>query len=301
MSPTLGDMSVTHVTGPAPHDITATLRFHGLHAVAGVETWDGETFARTLRLPGGPGRLAVRAVEALTTGTVSAEVRLELADPGDHDLALTLVRDLLDLDNDPAPVDAALGADPRLAALVASRPGLRSPGAVDGLELGVRTVVGQQVSLAGARTVLGRIAAAHGETLPGAAPNLLFPSAETLAGLDPTVLPLPRARGRALVGLAAAVVDGRVTVHRDADVDEQTAALLALPGIGPWTARYLRMRVFRDPDVLLVTDLAVRRVADELGLDLDDSDGWAPWRSYVTHHLWAVVLARLPASPVNDR
>ena len=289
-------MAVMHVTGPGPHDVAATLRFHGLHAVPGVESWDGEVYARTLRLPGGPGRVWVRAA-----GPAAAEVRLELTDPADHTVALTRVRDLLDLDTDPAPVDAALGADPRLAPLVASRPGLRSPGSVDGLELGVRTVVGQQVSLAGARTVLGRIAAAHGDPLPGDGPDLLFPSAATLAGLDPTVLPLPRARGRALVGLAAAAVDGRVVLEPDADADVQTTALLALPGIGPWTARYLRMRVFHDPDVLLVTDLAVRRVAVELGLDLADSGAWAPWRSYVTHHLWAVVLARIPASPVKGR
>ncbi|MHA3703884.1 DNA-3-methyladenine glycosylase family protein [Jatrophihabitans sp. YIM 134969] len=279
-------MDVLQMCGSQPHDVLATLRFHGLHAVPGVEAWDGVTYRRTLRLPdGSTGRIALRAGGP---GTVTVETDL-----ADVDTVETLVRDLLDLDRDPAVVDAALAADPALAALVVARPGLRSPGAADGAELGVRTVVGQQVSLAGARTVLGRIAAAHGDPLPGDGPDRLFPTAATFAALDPAVLPLPRARGRALVGLAAAVADGRVTLRRGADADAETAALLALPGIGPWTANYLRMRVFRDPDILLASDLAVRRVAAELGLDLSGSERWAPWRSYVTHHLWAVVLDRL--------
>ncbi|MGH8959675.1 MAG: DNA-3-methyladenine glycosylase family protein, partial [Jatrophihabitantaceae bacterium] len=169
---------------------------------------------------------------------------------------------------------------------VAKRPGLRSPGAVDGFELAVRAVVGQQISVSGARTLLGRITAEHGLAVFDR--FRLFPSAEEFAGIDPETLPMPRARARTLLALAEACADGVLSLDPGADRERERATLLALPGVGPWTADYVQLRTMRDPDVLLNTDLGVRKSAAALGVDLTDGrPGWAPWRSYATHHLWA--------------
>jgi AraC family transcriptional regulator, regulatory protein of adaptative response / DNA-3-methyladenine glycosylase II len=259
------------------------LRFLSVHAVAGVESTSGNVYRRTLRLAHGPG------LAQLTLTARDVHLRLDLADPADVPDAITRLRHLLDLDADPVAVDAALGAVRSIRPLVRRRPGLRAPGAVDGFELAAGTIVGQQVSLAGARTVLGRLVAGYGE--PVREGWRLFPSSETIAALDPTVLPMPRARGRALIGLALAVADGRLSLELTADADETEAALLTLPGVGPWTARYVRMRVCKDADVLLDTDLAVRKVLDRLDISAADAARCAPWRSYLSHHLWAEFVA----------
>lgn len=201
---------------------------------------------------------------------------------------------MLDLDADPAAVDAVLGADATLAPLVGKRPGIRAPGTVDGYETAVRTIVGQQISLRGARTVLGRIVAEHGTAAFDGEDWLTFPTAETLAGVDPVTLPMPRARGRSVVALSAAFAGGALELGPATDREQVRPALVALPGVGPWTADYLRMRTLGDPDVLLATDLVVRRAAGDLGLDLGDGrPTWAPWRSYATYHLWAHLYADL--------
>ena len=119
-----------------------------------------------------------------------------------------------------------------------------------------------------------------------------FPSADRLAALDPATLPMPRARGRTVNALAAATAAGSLELDPGADRDDVGAALLAMPGIGPWTADYLRMRTMSDPDVLLASDLVVRRSAADLGVDLSSGrPDWAPWRSYATYHLWAHLVA----------
>lgn len=267
----------------APLDVHATLRFHGVHAVAGVEAWDGTTFTRTLQLPGGPGRIAL----ARGTGP-GVQAVFELAATADIGPAVAIARRLLDLDMDPVTVDAALGRHRDLAGLVAARPGLRSPGGADAAELAIRTIVGQQVSLAGARTVLARIVGALGERAFADDPGWMFPTAAALAAADPAMLPLPRARRDTVTRVATAIAAGDLDLRLGVDV---RTALLATRGIGRWTADYLAMRAFGDPDVLLETDLAVRRVATALQIDLTAGGRFAPWRSYVTHHLWAVALA----------
>jgi AraC family transcriptional regulator of adaptative response / DNA-3-methyladenine glycosylase II len=160
---------------------------------------------------------------------------------------------------------------------------------VDGCETGVRAGGGPPISVAGARTVLGRIAARYGR--PAFDQRwLLFPRAADLATADPTDLPMPRARGRTLLALAAAVASGEIDLTAAADGAAARATLLRVPGIGPWTADYVCMRALGDPDVLLATDLGVRKAAAALSLPLDDGQHrWAPWRSYVTHHLWATL------------
>jgi AraC family transcriptional regulator of adaptative response / DNA-3-methyladenine glycosylase II len=226
---------------------------------------------------------------------------LTLADPRDVVPAVARARRLLDLDADAAAVDALLSADPLLAPLVAAWPGVRVPGAVDGTEMAVKAVVGQQVSVAGARTVVARLATAYGKPVTAPDPGGVthhFPTAEALAGVDPGTLPMPRSRGRTLVALCAAVAEGRLDLDAGADRAETTAALLALPGIGPWTADYVRMRALGDPDVLLTTDLGVRRGLERLGAAGDPrsaaalGERWRPWRSYALMHLWHLVTDR---------
>ena len=214
--------------------------------------------------------------------------RVRLTDQRDLAAVVARTRRLLDLDADPVAVDSVFGADPGLAALVAKRPGLRSPGSVDGFETAVRAVVGQQISVRGTRTLLGRIAAEHGSVAFEDEPWLLFPSAAQFAQLDPGTLPIPSKRASTLHAVAVALADGRLALDPGADRAETRSALLQIPGIGAWTADYLLMRAIGDPDVLLDSDLGVRKAASELDLDLTTAaPHWAPWRSYATHQLWA--------------
>jgi AraC family transcriptional regulator of adaptative response / DNA-3-methyladenine glycosylase II len=270
-----------------PMNLAALLDYLGAHAVPGMESYADGVLTRVVRAPSGP------ALVRMSAGDGAVRCTVRLADNRDLVAVVARVRRLLDLDADPVAADEVLGADPRLAPLVRKRPGLRSPGTVDGFETAVGTIAGQQVSVAGARTVLGRIVAAHGEPAFDGEPWRLFPTPEALLAADPATLPMPRARARSIQALAAAVAEG-LELDPGADRDEVRARLLALPGVGPWTADYLRLRAVADPDVLLATDLVVRRAAADLGLDLaGGAPEWAPWRSYATHHLWAHLYADL--------
>jgi AraC family transcriptional regulator of adaptative response / DNA-3-methyladenine glycosylase II len=268
-----------------PHDVDFTLDFLGAHAVPGLERYESGTFTRVLRAPNGPALVSV----ARGDGALDCTVRLH--ETRDLVTVVARMRRQFDLDADPVATDAALGADPALAPLLLKRPGLRAPGSVDGFETAVRTVIGQQISVRGARTVLGRIVSDHGETAFDGDDWRLFPSAEAFAELDPAQLPMPRARARTVGALAAATSSG-LELDPGADRDDVRARLLAMPGIGPWTADYLRMRTMADPDVLLASDLVVRRAADDLGVDLTGGrPDWAPWRTYATYHLWAYLVS----------
>jgi AraC family transcriptional regulator of adaptative response / DNA-3-methyladenine glycosylase II len=194
---------------------------------------------------------------------------------------VTRCRRLLDLDADPQAVDEVLAADPALSAVIFKDPGVRTPGATDGFEIAVRGVVGQQVSVASARRVLARLVTAAGG----------FPDAETLLALPDEAFAMPAARRATLRALATAVVGG-LDLDGGADRAEVRAELLALPGIGPWTADYIALRALGDPDVFLPTDLGVRRGAAALGLPDDPrklaahAERWRPWRSYAVIRLW---------------
>jgi AraC family transcriptional regulator, regulatory protein of adaptative response / DNA-3-methyladenine glycosylase II len=260
--------------------------------VPGLESWDGMAYARVLRLPGGPGAARLTSVEG------GFDVELALTDRADRPVALAQLKHLLDLDGDPGAARQQLGADPLLAPLVAARPGLRTPGSVDHVETLLRTIIGQQISLVGARAVTGRVVAAQGDPLPPAlaADGLTrtFPTVATLAKVDPADLPMPRARGRSVVAVAQAVLDQGEELADGQP--EQATGLLALPGIGPWTAAYQALRAARDPDVFLPTDLAVRRAFEGHGLPGDPkavaarSAAWAPHRSLALMHLWTHLL-----------
>jgi AraC family transcriptional regulator of adaptative response / DNA-3-methyladenine glycosylase II len=297
------------LAGTGPHDPRRLLSFVGAHAIKGIEVWDGVTYGRTLDLAGGPATVSVTVApdeHALPSPRVSDEekrapiaysVTLQLTDPADQAPALDRVRHLLALDVDVMSAERQLSADPIVGPLVAARPGLRPPGSVDDAETLVRTVIGQQVSLAGARASGARLVAAHGELLPSAwahqATGLthLWPRADRVAALPPTdpALAMPAARARTVVTAARAVVaaGGRLPPGVD---------LLALPGVGPWTVHYVDLRCRADQDVFLPGDLAVRRALNRLAqlstprAVTDLAARWSPYRSVALMHLWADYL-----------
>ncbi|MGF7121752.1 DNA-3-methyladenine glycosylase family protein [Rhodococcus sp. BE178] len=257
------------------------------HAVDGLERHDSDTGAHTRVVPG-PHGPAVVTVEFDAPDHVTATVLP--AHPDDVPHLESLVRRWLDLDADPAVIDAALCTDSALADHVAARPGLRVLGSVDGFETAVLTVLGQQVSLSAARTFGSRFVTAFG-TPTEFDGFVSFPEPEKLAGLDPLVIQkavgLTGARARTVQALAAAASDG-LELHPGVDPHEFRTRLLALPGIGPWTADYLSVRVLGDRDAYPSGDLVLRRA---LGVKTareaaTASEPWRPWRAYALFHLW---------------
>ncbi|HVX19927.1 MAG TPA: AlkA N-terminal domain-containing protein [Acidimicrobiales bacterium] len=292
-----------------PFDAGTTFGFLAARAVAGVEAVVDGTFHRSLRLPHGAGTVALAPAD----GYVAAALRLD--DLRDLTAAVSRCRRLLDLDADPVAVDHLLGRDPLLHRLVAATPGRRVPGTVDGAELAFRAVVGQQVSVAGARTATGRLVAAAGCRLAAAGCRLaaadgpvthLFPSPDDLLALPDAALPMPAPRRRAIRALATAVADGDLVLDPGADPAELVGRLRAVPGIGDWTAGYVAMRALGDPDAFVATDLGVRRALRRLGGPRSAADvarladRWRPWRAYATVHLWSVPDLTLPARPKED-
>jgi AraC family transcriptional regulator of adaptative response / DNA-3-methyladenine glycosylase II len=269
-------------------------------AVPGVEEWRDGAYRRTLRLPRGPGVVALRP----TADHIACQ--LWLADLRDLATAISRCRRLLDLDADPVAVDALLSEDPVLAPLVAKAPGRRVPRSVDADEFAVRAVLGQQVSTAAARTHAGRLAASHGEHVDDPAGGLsrLFPDAATLAAADPAELAVPRSRRQSFAALAGALADGKIDLSAGGDWLEARLRLAALPGIGPWTVETIAMRGLGDPDAFIATDLGVRAAARDLGLPVTPaaltarSAAWRPWRAYAVQFLWATsnhAINHLPA------
>ena len=278
----------------APLDAEGLIAFLGRRVVPGVEEAVEGAYRRSLRLPHGTGTVELRPAE----GHVQA--RLWLEDLRDLASAVQRCRSLLDLDSDPHAVGEVLGADPLLGPLVRSAPGRRVAGQVDAHELAVRAVLGQQVSLSGAATLAARLVADHGEMVarPIGTVTSTFPSAQTLAAVDPDKLAMPKTRRRALVGLAAALARGDLVLDRGADREAARARLLALPGIGPWTAEYIAMRALRDPDAFPSTDLGVRHGLERLGQDGSPMTAerlaqmWRPYRAYAVQHLWTIPAAQ---------
>lgn len=259
------------------------LRFLGDHAAPHVEELDGDTFRRALRLPHGTG------VVELTPTPSYVSCVLRLADLRDLTAAVARCRRLLDADADARAIDDHLAREPALAPLIDAQPGLRVPGAVDGAELAVRAVLGQQVSVAAARTLAARVTALAGDSLVTEVGGVsrLFPTTARLAALDPASLPMPRARASTVVALAGALASRRVVLDEGADRDDAIRSLLEVPGIGPWTAAYVALRALRDPDVFVPGDAGIRRGLSRLGLRADDAARWRPWRSYASMHLWS--------------
>jgi AraC family transcriptional regulator of adaptative response / DNA-3-methyladenine glycosylase II len=263
----------------APFDGPGLVRFLADHAVAGLETVDQGVFERRVRLPHG-----IATVRLSLDGPASVRCEARLDSLADVSTLVTRVRRLFDLDADSVAIDTALSTDATLSPLVAALPGLRLPGSLDAEETLFRTLVGQQISVAAARTVLARLTAELGT-------DGLFPTAAQIAGSE-GVIRGPAARVRTIMGVAEAAASGELALDVGTSLADFTRRLVALPGVGPWTAGYLAMRVLGNPDVLLASDLVVLQTASGLGVPgthkalAKHGERWAPWRSYATLHLW---------------
>ncbi|MFO0578744.1 MAG: AlkA N-terminal domain-containing protein [Polyangia bacterium] len=273
-----------------PYAWAPLVGFLAARAIPGVEAVSDGAYARTFTLGESTGWLQVRP----SAHPASLELQLHAAAPLGPDLmeAVERVRTLFDLEADPLRITEHLAQDPRLAAAVAAHPGLRVPGGWDGFELAVRAILGQQVSVKGATTLCGRLVQTFGRPLELAAPRPPglshgFPAPATLADAELERIGIPRARAEALRQLAQRVAAGRLSLSSAAPVVLTVESLLEIPGIGPWTAQYIAMRVLRDPDAFPATDLVLRRL-----LDGDDAEGWRPWRAYAALHLWTSAASK---------
>ncbi|MFN8664030.1 MAG: DNA-3-methyladenine glycosylase [Thermomicrobiales bacterium] len=286
-----------------PLPLAELLAFLGTRAVSGVEALHEGVYWRTLRLPHGVGVVALGPPDDGMSAGVPC--RLWLADERDEGEAVARCRHLLDLDANPAVVDDHLAEDPLLGPYVRRTPGLRVPGAVDGAELAVRAILGQQVSVAGAATLAGRLVARYGEPLAepvAVGPHLLshtFPTPAVLLTATPESFSMPRSRVATLMGVCAALDAGEIVLEPAADLIKTEQKLLALRGIGPWTAAYIAMRALHDPDAFLPSDLGIKQAFARHGLADDPrqiavhAEAWRPWRAYANFHLWGSLTAQI--------
>src|SRR3954471_15077886 len=260
-----------------PYAAEPLLRWLSARAVAGVEEVDAGVYRRVIA-----GRV-VELEPVPDSGHVVARVHID--DVGHVADLVARCHRLLDLDADPVAVDDALSGDDLLAPLVRGTPGMRVPGSVDGFELAARAVLGQQVSVAAARTFAARLVTQCGKPLdsPRGALTHSFPTADTVAEHPLDGIGLTGSRATSLRALADAVASGRISLDPTADRDEARSGLLALPGIGPWTVEYVAMRALHDPDAFPATDLVLRRT---IGSDGDRAESWRPWRAYAAMHIW---------------
>lgn len=268
-----------HLDYTPPFDWAFFLAYLGGRLTTGAETVEDGRYTRAVEIDGDTGVITVAPHASRHQLCVS--VREPVARHAD--VIRVRLRQMFDLDADPAAIRAALATEPRMSALVAARPGLRVPGAWSHFELLVRTIVGQQVSVRAATTIIGRIATRFGHRIQNsdpATPNLIFPAPEVLADGDLSSIGMPTQRVRALRGVARAVAD-RALVFTDPDQSAVRAALLALPGIGPWTVEYFALRGLRDPDAWPGSDLVLKRAVEP-----PITEAWRPYRGYAAQHLW---------------
>jgi AraC family transcriptional regulator of adaptative response / DNA-3-methyladenine glycosylase II len=281
-----------------PLDFAAMLGYLSTRAISGVEHVSDGVYRRTILVEGDPG-----VIEVANGGPDHLLLTAHLPHWGGLIHVVQQVRRLFNLDFDLEAASAALGDDPVLKTRIASLPGLRVPGAWDAFEVGVRAIVGQQVTVAGAGTIIGRVVARSGTPVPGLAQfglTHVFPGAETLAGADLAGTGLTGARIAAIQSFARSVVDGTVRLDRSQTLDEQVATVAAVPGLGPWTAQYLALRL-GEADAFPEGDLGLRRSLEAVtGGSLtprmvgEMAERWHPWRAFAAIHLWLTPRA-IPA------
>jgi 3-methyladenine DNA glycosylase/8-oxoguanine DNA glycosylase len=274
-----------------PLDWLGLVGFLGPRAIPGIEHAQPGFYQRTVVFGRRP------EVIQVTSPPESASLQLSLPSSlANHLEAITRrVRNIFDLDADPGQISSSLSRDPRLKPLVKRRPGLRVPGCWDRFELMVRAILGQQVTVRGATTLATRLVQRHGRLLTHDTLDhelWLFPTPAKLASTDLSGLGMPGSRGRTIQGLAQAVNSGELDLEKICSLDELTHSLCTLPGIGPWTAHYVAMRAFNEPDAFPASDLAVLKALAVAGKNptprqaTAEAEAWRPWRAYATMHLW---------------
>ncbi len=277
----------------APYDWPAMAAFLAARAIPGVEAVTAGRYRRTIELGGCQGTVEVAPVAA--RDALAATIRF--SDVKALPAIVARLRRVFDLGSDVAAIAAQLAEDPHLAPLVAARPGLRVPGAWDGFEMAARAILGQQVTVAAARQLAGKLVAAHGTPLRPAADDAglttVFPRPERVAAADLTALGMPRARAAALSALGAAAAADPTLFQPEGDLEAAVTRLRALPGIGEWTAQYIALRALREPDAFPAADIGLLRAMT--GKDgvrptpaalLARAEAWRPWRAYAAQHLW---------------
>lgn len=288
-----------------PYDFGGVLRFLAMRGIPGVEQVDATSYRRHFQQDGKPGQVCVTHhpdADALVC-------RIDMENTPGLMGIVNRIRRLFDLNADPLEINQCLSRDPQLAPLVAENPGQRLPGAWDPFEIAVRAIVGQQVSVKGATTIMGRLARNYGTGIAGAGAYpgddaglrlerpFLFPTPAQLANLSPADLPMPGTRAGAIKQLAQQVDDGVINFRDHIDSSELIKSLLAIKGIGGWTARYVAMRALGDPDAFLHDDLVLARSANDVFGNLspqallERSAAWQPWRAYAGSHLWRRMAA----------
>lgn len=295
-----GDALVLRLGYRPPYDFGELLAFLRTRAMPGVERVDDDSYARVFGPADAPGWLRLSAWPG------EHALRLQLHCPQSSRLlgVVTTLRRMFDLDANPQAIADTFRDDAILGPLLARRPGLRLPGGWDGFEIAVRAILGQQISVAAARTLATRIVQRWGQPVAEAPmPGLerLFPTPEVLAQAELREVGLTTARAATVRGMAQALLDGRVDFRADQSLDEFVARWIALPGIGEWTAHYMAMRALSEPDAFPAADLILRRVATTDSTPLSTkalsqrAEAWRPWRAYTVIHLWRGTADALPA------
>lgn len=283
-----------------PYDWNSMIEFLAARAIPTVEVVEDERYRRTIEVDGRHGTIEVTpggGGDALTA-------TIRFPDASAVPTIAGRIRRVFDLDAAVGVISAHLAHDSVLAPLVEARPGLRVPGAWDGFELAVRAMLGQQITVGGARLLIGRLVEAHGERLHarngGEAPGLsaVFPRSEQVASADLTRLGMPRARAAAISGMAAVAAANPALLRCEGSLDAAIARLIALPGVGDWTAHYVAMRALREPDAFPAADVGLlRAMTGPDGLRptpaalFARAEPWRPWRSYAAQHLWTELAA----------
>ena len=288
--PVAGNTLTLRLPYRAPYDFAALLGFFARRAIPGVETVDEHSYTRrfTFGTSGGTLRVTQNAHDSALALTVA------FADTTQLQTLCARVRRMFDLDADIAAINSHLRADARLKTCLRRHPGQRLPGGWDGFEIAVRAVLGQQISVAAARTFAARIVEQFGTPveMPDGERVQLFPPPATLAAADLTRVGLPRARAQALNTIARAVGDGTVSFRPEQTLAQFVASWIELPGIGDWTAHYIAMRAMHHPDAFPAADLVLRKAVTPDGAlaSLPElralAENWRPWRAYAVMHLW---------------
>jgi AraC family transcriptional regulator of adaptative response / DNA-3-methyladenine glycosylase II len=289
-----------------PYDWICILDFLRVRAIPGLEIVTDLTYSRVIELGGDVGTIEVTDVPD------RASLRVAVRFPQLNLLPkiIARIRRMFDLGTDPVAISAALAQDPALAPLVLARPGLRVPGAWDGLEIAIRAVLGQQISVAAATRLAGRLVASLGQDVADrtGSPGLThgFPAPDHITFDRVAALGMPKARAAAISGLAMAARTDPTLFEARHDLDDTVARLRLLPGIGEWTAHYVAMRVLRESDAFLAADVALQRIlaingrrpnAREL---IARAERWRPWRAYAVLHFWMAEAAMDKSTEVND-
>jgi AraC family transcriptional regulator, regulatory protein of adaptative response / DNA-3-methyladenine glycosylase II len=267
-----------------PFDWDALVGFLAARAIPGVEWVENGVYRRSIAVAGVPG------IIELSHDAPEVILRIEHPQPESLLGIVSRVRRLCDLDADPVAIAGGLATDALLRPLVKARPGLRLPGAWDSFELGIRAILGQQISVRSASTLAGRLVTRFGRPLDSGCPGVthLFPRAEDLAGSELASIGLPQKRAETLSAFSAAVASGQLVLDGSATPEVIREQMRSIAGIGEWTAEYVAMRALGDPDAFPSADLVLLRAAGTpTARDLRNiAERWRPWRAYAALHLW---------------